>query len=66
MNVCVFIHLSCAMGWRLVEVWARWAATLYRRCLSDPAHYASQPDKKSLFEDSIFELETFADTGIIP
>lgn len=46
--------------------WARWAATLYRRSVADPTHYASQSDKKALFEMSIVQLEDFADKGILP
>ena len=52
-------------GMEASRQWARWAAMLYRRSLGNPAHYASQADKKRLFEESIFELETFADNGII-
>lgn len=47
--------------------WARWAATLHRRSISDSTHYASPADKKPLFEeDSIAQLEAFTEAGKIP
>lgn len=52
-------------GMEAARQWARWAATLYRRSVTDPAHYASQPDARPLFEKSIVQLEAFADTGLI-
>jgi len=52
-------------GMEASRQWARWAAMLYRRSMSDPTHYASQADKKWLFEESTCELETFADSGIV-
>ena len=45
--------------------WASWAADLYRRSMSDPTHYASQPDLTPLFEQSICELQIFAERGVI-
>ena len=46
--------------------WARWAAVLYRRSILDSTHYASQPDFRRLFEQSSRELDSFAESGIIP
>ena len=46
--------------------WAKKTAALYRLSMSDPIHYASQPDWKPLFEKSIRELKLFAETGVIP
>ena len=46
--------------------WASWAADLYRRSMSDPPHYASQPDVRSLFEQSLCELQIFVEKGVIP
>ena len=45
--------------------WASWAADLYRRSMSNPTHYASQPDLKPLFEQSMCELQMFAERGAI-
>jgi len=45
--------------------WSSWAAALYRRSILDATHYASQPDFRSLFEQSSRELETFAESGVI-
>ena len=45
--------------------WASWAADLYRRSMSDPTHYASQPDLTPFFEQSICELQIFAERGVI-
>ncbi len=52
-------------GVEAARQWANWAAALYRRSISDPIHYASQPHMKSLFEESIRELQIFAETGVI-
>ncbi len=52
-------------GMEAARQWARWAATLYRRSVTDPTHYASQPDTKPLFEKSIVQLDAFADRGTI-
>lgn len=45
--------------------WARKTAGLYLSSLCDPAHYASQRDRRPLFENSIHELKHFAETGEI-
>ena len=45
--------------------WASWAADLYRRWMSVPTHYASQPDVTPLFEQSLCELQMFAERGAI-
>ena len=52
-------------GMEAAQQWARSAATLYRGSVTDRAHYASQADRKPLFEKSIVRLETFADQGVI-
>lgn len=49
----------------VAKQWAQWAASLYRLAISEPTHYASQPDWKPLFEESIRELVIFAETGVI-
>jgi hypothetical protein len=46
--------------------WASWAAGLYRRSILDSTHYASQPDFRDLFAQSIHEFESFAESGVIP
>jgi hypothetical protein len=46
--------------------WASWAAALYRRSILDSTHYASQPDFRDLFAQSIHEFESFAESGVIP
>lgn len=46
--------------------WASWAATLYRRSILDSSHYASQPDFRIVFEQSICELDSFAEHGVMP
>ena len=53
-------------GLELSKQWANKTADLYLSALSEPFHYASQPDWKPLFEESIQELKCFADTGDIP
>jgi hypothetical protein len=45
--------------------WARRTAALYRQSISDPVHFASQPDWKPRFEQIIRELETFAESGVM-
>jgi hypothetical protein len=45
--------------------WARWAATLYRQCVTDSTHYASQAERRALFDESISQLERFAKTGVV-
>jgi len=51
-------------GMEAAQQWARWAATLYRGSVTDRAHYASQADKKPLFEKTIVQLEIFAERGV--
>jgi hypothetical protein len=46
--------------------WAKKTAVLYDLSLSEPSHYASQPDWKPLFQKSIQELKRFAETGKLP
>lgn len=45
--------------------WAQCAANFYRLSIGEPTHYASQPDWKPLFEQSIRDLEVFSETGVI-
>jgi hypothetical protein len=45
--------------------WAKKTAVLYCLSIRDPTHYASQPDWKPLFEESIQELKNFGHTGEI-
>lgn len=67
MSERVRLETLCARdGIEKARQWARWAADLYSTCLNDPGHYASQADKKALFEQSRRELETFAESGVIP
>jgi hypothetical protein len=58
--------LSARDGVEAAKHWADWATTLYRRSICDPTHFASQPEWKPLFEQSIRELATFAETGVLP
>ncbi len=53
-------------GLELSKQWAKKTAVLYLLSLSEPSHYASQPDWQLLFKKSIQELEHFAETGEIP
>jgi hypothetical protein len=46
--------------------WADNAAELYRSSFCEPSHYASQPEWRPLFEQSITELRQFAETKTIP
>lgn len=67
MSERVRLETLCARdGVAAAREWARWAAGLYRRSIGDPAHYASHAEKKPLFEASLVELDTFAETGGIP
>lgn len=62
------VHLETLVardGIEAARQWARWAATLYRGSVTDRAHYASQADRKPLFETTIIHLEAFADRGVI-
>ena len=53
-------------GIKAAREWAKKTAVIYRHSISDPNHYASQPDWKPLFDKSIRELKMFAETGLIP
>ena len=53
-------------GMEAAKEWAKRTGVIYCRSISNPDHYASQPDWKPLFEQSIRELKMFADTGVIP
>ena len=53
-------------GLDVAKQWAQWAASLCRLSISEPTHYASQPDWKPFFEHSIRELVIFAETGVMP
>lgn len=53
-------------GLEQARQWANKTADLYLSSFYEPSHYASQPDWKPLFEESIQELKYFADTGEIP
>jgi hypothetical protein len=46
--------------------WAKKTAVLYVTSISEPSHYASQPDWRPLFKKSIQELKHFAETAEIP
>jgi hypothetical protein len=52
-------------GREVAKEWARRTAGLYRQSLSDPAHFASQPDWRPRFEEVLRELENFADMGTL-
>ena len=58
--------LMARNGVQQAKQWAKKTAVLYILFLSEPTHYASQPDWKPLFEESIQELKHFAETGVIP
>ena len=63
MNERIRLETLCMRdGGEVAKQWARWAAHLYERSISDPTHYASQPDWKPLFEQSIRQLVMFAET----
>jgi len=53
-------------GMDAAKEWARKTAAIYSLSISNPDHYASQPDWKPRFEQSIRELTMFAETGVIP
>jgi len=53
-------------GMEAAKEWASRTATMYSQSISNPDHYASQPDWKPRFEQSIRELKMFAETGVIP
>ena len=52
-------------GVEQAKLWAKTTAIRYRLLISDPGHYASQPDWKPLFEESIQTLKHFVQTGEI-
>lgn len=53
-------------GMEAAKEWASKTAVIYCLSISNPGHYASQPDWKPRFEQSIRELKMFAETGVIP
>jgi hypothetical protein len=53
-------------GIEATREWAKATAVAYRLYISDSNHYASQPDWRPLFENSVRALRMFADTGVIP
>lgn len=57
--------LSARDGLDVAKRWASRCADLYSQSITDPTHYASQPDWKPLFGQSIRELVAFAETGVI-
>ncbi|WP_053378299.1 hypothetical protein [Nitrospira moscoviensis] len=66
MNERIRLERLCSRdGLEAARQWAQWAAGLYRQSLSDPMHYASQPDWRPLFERSLRELTLFAESGIL-
>jgi hypothetical protein len=46
--------------------WARRTVDIYCLSINNPDHYASQPDWKPRFEQSIRELKMFAEAAVIP
>lgn len=57
--------LSVRDGLDAAKQWAGRCADLYSQSITDPTHYASQPDWKPRFEQSIRELVAFAETGMV-
>jgi hypothetical protein len=53
-------------GHEQARQWATKTLELYRSSVCGASHYASQPDWRPLFEQSIEELRHFAETGTIP
>ena len=53
-------------GMEAAKEWASRTVTIYSQSISNPDHYASQPDWKPRFVQSIRELKMFAETGVIP
>lgn len=43
----------------MVKAWAVRTMETYRAAMTNPAHFASQPDWKPRFEQSIRELDDF-------
>jgi hypothetical protein len=67
MNERIRLETLCTRdGVDAARQWADWSTTLYRQSIRDPDHFASQPDWKPRFEQSIRELATFAETGVLP
>jgi len=58
--------LSARDGMEAAKEWASKTAVIYCLSISNPDHYASQPDWKPRFEQSIRELKMYAETGVIP
>ncbi|HEY7531394.1 MAG TPA: hypothetical protein VH681_01275 [Nitrospiraceae bacterium] len=58
--------LIARVGHEHARQWAKKTLELYRSSVSGASHYASQPDWRPLFEQSIEELWHFAETGTIP
>ena len=58
-------RLKVRDGLDAAREWARRTAGLYHQSISDPVHFASQPDWKPRFEQLIRELEQFAQRGVI-
>ena len=52
-------------GMDVAKAWASRTSDIYCLSLSNPEHYASQPDWKPRFEESIREFKMFAETGVI-
>lgn len=64
MSELVRIEALCAQfGEQAAKEWAAKTADLYSVSMNDPGHFASQPDWKPRFEESIQELWRFAQTG---
>lgn len=53
-------------GLEHAKQWAKKTAVVYVMSLSEPSHYASQPDWRPLFTKSIQEFKHFEETGEIP
>lgn len=66
MSESIRLETLCARdGPDAAKRWAQCAANLYRLSIGEPTHYASQPDWKPLFEQSIRDLEVISETGVI-
>ncbi|MGH7256353.1 MAG: hypothetical protein ACREI3_11305 [Nitrospirales bacterium] len=59
-------HLCAREGVNEARRTAAQIAELYQSSISNPAHFASHPDWKPLFEQSMRELTQFAESGRIP
>lgn len=67
MNEHLRLETLCSRdGTSAAREWANNTVLVYRLCINDSTHYASQADWRPLFEQSIRELVTFAETGMIP